>query len=76
MITEMSDFVEIRYRILPEMKEGVAKLKAHPKVSDLLRFLGISPDSVVVTVNDEVVPDDHVLSKDDKIVIYRVVSGG
>ncbi len=70
------ELIEIKYRILPDMREGVVKLKSSPRVNDLLRTIGISPDSVVVTVNGEVVAEDYVLSEADDIVIYRVVSGG
>lgn len=70
------DLVEIKYRILPEMREGTVRLGPSPRVSDLLKTLGISPDSVVVTVNGEVVAEDYVLRESDSVVIYRVVSGG
>ncbi len=70
------DSVRIRYRFLPEMREGEVELRPSPRVSDLLKALGISPDSVIVTVNGEVVAEDYVLSESDKVIIYRVVSGG
>ena len=72
----MTDLVVIKYRILPEMREGSIELKTPPRVFDLLRSLGISPDSVIVTVNGEVVSEDYVLRESDNVVIYRVVSGG
>jgi sulfur carrier protein ThiS len=68
--------IEIKYRILPEMSEGTVKLRSPPKVSDLLKAIGTDHYSVIVTVNGEVVAEDHILGNSDKIVIYRVVSGG
>lgn len=70
------ELIEIKYRVLPEMREGVVRLRPLSRVDDLLKALGISPDSVVVTVDGEVVPEDYVLSESSDVVIYRVVSGG
>lgn len=70
------ELIEIKYRVLPEMREGVVRLRPLSRVDDLLKALGISPDSVVVTVDGEVVPEDYVLNESSDVVIYRVVSGG
>lgn len=68
--------VEVKYRILPDMREGVVRLRPLPRVGDMLNALGISPDSVIVTVDGEVVAEDYVLKESREVVIYRVVSGG
>lgn len=70
------ELIEIKYRVLPEMREGVVRLRPLSRVDDLLKALGISPDFVVVTVDGEVVPEDYVLNESSDVVIYRVVSGG
>ena len=43
---------------------------------ELLKDLGINPDTVLVAKNDEVVLLDEELSETDKIKILSVVSGG
>ncbi len=43
---------------------------------ELLKDLGINPDTVLVAKNDEVVLLDEDLSETDKIKILSVVSGG
>jgi len=72
----MANVVMIKYKVLPEGRGGVISLKRRPRVADLLKELGMSPDSVIVTVNGEVVAEDYVLDGEASVIIYRVVSGG
>ena len=50
--------------------------KDFEKAIDLLKELGISPDSVLVVKNSEVILSEEPLSKDDEITLLSVVSGG
>ncbi|MCX7831555.1 MAG: MoaD/ThiS family protein [Actinobacteria bacterium] len=45
-------------------------------VKEILEKLGINPNSVIVTVEDELVAEDYVLKNGDKVKIIDVISGG
>ena len=45
-------------------------------VEELLQTLGISQSEVLVTMEEEIVPEDRVLCNDDEIRIIHVVFGG
>lgn len=45
-------------------------------VKDVLEKLGLNPNSVIVTVEDELVTEDYVLKNGDKVKIIDVISGG
>lgn len=42
----------------------------------LLQQLGVLPETVVVTKNDEIVTEDEMLEVDDQVELIRVISGG
>ncbi|MBI2105332.1 MoaD/ThiS family protein [Candidatus Woesearchaeota archaeon] len=45
-------------------------------VSDILKSLKINPTTVLITKNNELILDDVKLSKEDRISIIPVISGG
>jgi sulfur carrier protein ThiS len=45
-------------------------------VSRLLQQFSLSRETHLVIVNDRLVTEDHRLSRDDRIKLIRVVSGG
>ncbi|MDW7731807.1 MAG: MoaD/ThiS family protein [Methanolobus sp.] len=45
-------------------------------VEELLQTLGISQSEVLVVMNGEIIPEDHILCNDDEIRILHVVFGG
>ena len=45
-------------------------------VKEMLKEMNILKNSVIVVVNNEVVTDDYVFKKDDKVKLLSVVSGG
>ncbi|HLD00533.1 MAG TPA: MoaD/ThiS family protein [Candidatus Nanoarchaeia archaeon] len=46
------------------------------KVQDLLDFLKLSSEEVLIVRNSEVLTEDEMLSEDDLIEVLNVVSGG
>jgi sulfur carrier protein ThiS len=52
------------------------KMRFSGTVSKLLSLLKLSPESVVVVKNSEVVTEDELLSDKDTVKILSVVSGG
>jgi sulfur carrier protein ThiS len=50
--------------------------KGFKKASDLLKELNISPDTVLVVKNKEVVLLEEPLGERDEIILLSVVSGG
>jgi thiamine biosynthesis protein ThiS len=63
-------------RVFYSGKELKAGYRKGMSVEGLLKSLGINPETVLVKVNDEIVPDDCMLDKEDNIEVLRVVSGG
>ena len=45
-------------------------------VSDILKSLKINPTTVLITKNNELILENKKLSKEDKISIIPVISGG
>jgi sulfur carrier protein ThiS len=52
-----------------EVKHGMTVRKA-------LQKLGIEPDSVLATLNDELITDDEIITQDTVIRLIPVISGG
>lgn len=52
------------------------KLENVSRVSEVLRRLNINPETVLVTVEDELVTEDRELKDGDIVTIIDVVSGG
>lgn len=45
-------------------------------VLDILKQLKISPSSVLVIMNDQVIPDDTYVNNTDELQILNIFSGG
>lgn len=45
-------------------------------VAEILRELKINPEIVLVSVNNEIVPENSEIKEDDYVEILKVVSGG
>lgn len=45
-------------------------------VKDMLKELKITKNSVIVAVNNQLVTEDYIFKKSDKVKILSVVSGG
>ncbi len=52
------------------------ELKENSRVKDLLRELDISSNTVLVTVNNNLVVDTTALNDNDQVKLLSVVSGG
>ena len=62
--------MEIKYREKKwDMKSGMT-------ARDALKKIGLDPESVLITINGQVVTDDVVLKETDQVKLIAVVSGG
>ena len=57
-------------------KNKSVELKDNSKVKDLLKELNISANTVLVTVNNNLVIDNTSLNNHDQVKLLSVVSGG
>ena len=76
------------YLNLPDITNLVMKVKvswigktkeietASKTVSEMLKEMKINSEIVLVSVNNEIVPDDSPIKENDHIEILKVVSGG
>lgn len=46
------------------------------RVSEVLEYMGILPEVVIVARNGEVVSEDEVLRSGDRVKIIKAISGG
>ncbi len=63
-------------KIYIEKEDKEKKITFSGSVKDLLKKLGIVPEDVIVSCNDEIVFDDYDLNDSDDIKILSVISGG
>jgi len=68
--------MKIRAYIERERRDRVVEVKEKSSVADVLEALGINPVTVIVTKNNEMVTENHVLQGNDKVKVISVVSGG
>lgn len=54
-------------------KEYIVKAE---NVNSMLKELEIQKNTVIVSVNGELVDEDYIFKKSDKVKVYSVVSGG
>jgi len=54
----------------------VTEVKGNCRVKEVLRELGINPETVLVVREGELLTEDTRLSEDDQIEIISVISGG
>lgn len=60
---------------LPSGESEEIKLES-TRLDSLLHQLGINQSSVIVIMNDQIIPEDTVLCNEDELQIIRVVYGG
>lgn len=46
------------------------------RVDSLLHQLGINQSSVIVVMNEQIIPEDTILCNEDELQVIRVVYGG
>lgn len=63
-------------KITSELTSSTTTLDFKGTVNELLNFLNINPETVLITRNDEVLTEDIELTNEDHINILSVVSGG
>ncbi len=69
----ISDAMKIKIAWLEDAKEMETSSKT---VLEILKELKINPEIVLVSVNNEIVPDDSQIKENDYVEILKVVSGG
>ena len=57
-------------------RENATKEVAATTVSELLQQLQINPETVLITKNGTLVPEDEPLNDSDNVKILSVISGG
>ncbi|MBI4177051.1 MAG: sulfur carrier protein ThiS [Candidatus Aenigmarchaeota archaeon] len=58
-------------------QEGAKEMETSAStVAEILRELKINPEIVLVSVNNEIVPENSEIKEDDYVEILKVVSGG
>ncbi|MFH1106175.1 MAG: sulfur carrier protein ThiS [Candidatus Aenigmatarchaeota archaeon] len=65
----------MRLKILLPGRAKTATVSA-ATVAELLQKIGMNPETVIVSVNGNIVPEQTKLKKSDKVDVLRVVSGG
>ena len=59
-----------------ENKEKTMELANNSSVKDLLAKMKINPVTVIVSKNDNIIPEDEKLKDKDKVRLISVISGG
>ncbi len=65
----------MKLKILLPGQAKTAKASA-ATVAELLRKINMNPETVIVSVNGKIVPEQTKLKASDKVEVLRVVSGG
>jgi sulfur carrier protein ThiS len=68
--------MEILVKIVNDNKQHKLELEDSSSPFDVLKILGIPPDTVIVTKDERPIPLDTSLEPDSELTIIRVVSGG
>ena len=66
----------VKVRVIPGNEEKEIKVKGKVKVVDVLIKLGLDPQGYIVTRKSEILSEEDLVSDDDELEVYRVVSGG
>lgn len=66
----------VRVRIIPDNEKKEIKIKGKVKVINVLIKLGLDPQGYIVTRKDEILTEEDLVSDEDELEVYRVVSGG
>lgn len=59
-----------------ENREKMVNLEKNMQVRDLLAKMNINPVTVIVSRNDNIIPEDEKLNDKDKLKLFSVISGG
>ena len=70
------DSMKISVTILPEKTKKTIELIKGTLIIDMLRSLNLSPDALVVLRNNQPIPVDEALIKEEQLSILKVASGG
>ena len=62
-------------KVFYDREKKTTEVKAKT-VKEMLKEMKILKNSVIVVVNNEVVTDDYLFKKEDKVKLLSVVSGG
>jgi len=66
----------VRIRVIPSNEKKEIRVKGKVKVVDVLIKLGLDPQGYIVTRRGEILTEEDLVSDDDELEVYRVVSGG
>jgi len=66
----------VKVRVVPGNEEKEIKVKGKVKVVDVLIKLGLDPQGYIITRKGEILTEEDLVSDDDELEVYRVVSGG
>ena len=64
------------YTLINEEKEETRELNNETTINDLLKDLELSPQTVVVKKNDQIVTEDANITNGDTIRIIQIIYGG
>ncbi|MBW6451223.1 MAG: MoaD/ThiS family protein [DPANN group archaeon] len=62
--------------ILNDNKKIKVELNADSTILKALESLGISPSTVITKIDNTIVPLETILSGDETIKVFRIISGG
>jgi len=68
--------MKLKIFIEKENKNKTIALKENSKILDILTELKINPVTIIAVKNNEVVTEHETVSKNDKLELLSVVSGG
>ena len=68
--------MKLKIFIEKENKNKTIALKENSKILDILTKLKINPVTIIAVKNNEVVTEHETVSKNDKLELLSVVSGG
>lgn len=63
-------------KVFMERTNAAKTMQFSGKVKDLVKKLGINPETVLVTRNKELLTEEDAVSNTDEIKILSVISGG
>ena len=68
--------MKIKVTFKPSNKKKVIELEAGSSVYDLLKKIGMKPDSTLILKNKTPIPIDEIIEEDIELDIVQVASGG
>ncbi len=57
-------------------KKKCIEVPERSKVIDIMRKVNVNPETVIVKRGDNILLEDEVLRKNDKLELIRIISGG